>query len=511
MASDQQRPQGGEPADQRSAQPTGGHVPTEVIAGRYALCDPIGSGGSGTVWRAWDRTLGMYCAAKVLRRRDAGQLLRFVREQAVRLDGPYLASPYAWAAEDSDVLIAAELLDGGSLHTLISDYGPLAPETVAVLLGQLLDALTEVHAAGLVHRDVKTANILLHATGTGPIVSALTDFGLAISESDARLTEVGSVIGTPGYLAPEVLRGNAELAPAQDLYAAGRVAVALLTGAEPTLGQPPVLTVSELAASVPAASDPATSDPALLACVTALLAPDPVDRPASAAAAKELLAGAAANPFPHTVSGDPVEVLDQLPPLPPGWNPVTGPELVLDTPPARSGAVRGLPARAATRAEPTKVDEASEPAGSVASGSGGEPEPAWLTGRTRPGPDAGQRSPMSNRRMMAWVLVAAIVVGIGVTLAVTLLQNGSGDAPWPRTPPPASSEAASSTSSSGSRESTGTPENPGRTAEQVAAGSECAWSQAGNSAVAPGGAQLRCQQQPDGGYRWLPPQPAASG
>lgn len=507
MASDQQRPRGVEPADRRPAEPTGGHVPTEVIAGRYALCDPIGSGGSGTVWRAWDRTLGMYCAAKVLRRRDAGQLLRFVREQAVRLDGPYLASPYAWAAEDSDVLIAAELLDGGSLHTLVSDYGPLAEATVAELLGQVLDALAEVHAAGLVHRDVKTANILLHATGTGPISSALTDFGLAISESDARLTEVGSVIGTPGYLAPEVLRGNTELAPAQDLYAAGRVAVALLTGAEPRLET---------------ASTLAVTDPALAACVTALLAPDPADRPESAASARALLAGAAANPFPHTASGDPVDVLDQLPPLPPGWDPVTGPALAIDpTSPPRSGAVRGLPARPASRPEPTRVDEApTAGAGAAAAdGTAGDAarsrrapsQPAWLAGRTRPGADSPTRAPMSNRRMMAWVLAAAIAVGVGVTALVTLLQNDSPGAPSRPSTPPASTEPVGGTSSEGAQTSTGATQDTGAAVELQSSGAACAWSQAGDAAAAADGTALRCRQQPDGSYRWLPPEPAAGG
>ncbi|HEU5266540.1 MAG TPA: hypothetical protein VFU35_07555, partial [Jatrophihabitans sp.] len=73
---------------------------TDVIAGRFALCDPIARGGSGVVWRAYDRKLQRLCAAKVLRRRDAGELLRFVREQSVRIAHPHVLTPYSWAAED---------------------------------------------------------------------------------------------------------------------------------------------------------------------------------------------------------------------------------------------------------------------------------------------------------------------------------------------------------------------------------------------------------------------------
>src|SRR4051794_25861088 len=124
----------------------------EVIAGRYVLCDPIGVGGSGTVWRAYDSTRRQYCAAKLLRQRDAGELLRFAREQSVRLHHPNIVSPYAWAADDGMVLIASELIDGGSLQVLLGDYGALAEDTVVDVIDQVLSALEAVHAAELVHR-----------------------------------------------------------------------------------------------------------------------------------------------------------------------------------------------------------------------------------------------------------------------------------------------------------------------------------------------------------------------
>lgn len=138
----------------------------DVVAGRFALCDPR-RGAAGTVWRAWDLRQGDWCAAKMMRQRDAGDLLRFAREQSLRLHHPHLLTPYTWAAEDAHVAIVSPLVAGGSLHPLLGDHGPLAPDLVADLLDQLLDGLEYVHDAGIVHRDVTPANVLLEATGAG--------------------------------------------------------------------------------------------------------------------------------------------------------------------------------------------------------------------------------------------------------------------------------------------------------------------------------------------------------
>ncbi len=109
---------------------------TDVIAGRFALCDPIAAGGSGTVWRAWDLRLGRFCAAKVMRRRESGDVLRFAREQSMRLDHRHVLTPYAWAAEDEHVVIASELAEAGSLGALMRDHGPLAEASVVTFLDQ---------------------------------------------------------------------------------------------------------------------------------------------------------------------------------------------------------------------------------------------------------------------------------------------------------------------------------------------------------------------------------------
>ncbi|MFD0070115.1 serine/threonine-protein kinase, partial [Streptomyces sp. NPDC127574] len=165
----------------------------EVFAGRYELVDPIGRGGVGAVWRAWDHRRRRYVAAKVLQQSDAHALLRFVREQAMRIDHPHVLAPASWAADDDKVLFTMDLVAGGSLVHLINDYGPLPPVFVHTLVDQLLAGLAAVHAEGVVHRDIKPANVLLEATGTGRPRLRLSDFGIAMRLGEPRLTETNYV------------------------------------------------------------------------------------------------------------------------------------------------------------------------------------------------------------------------------------------------------------------------------------------------------------------------------
>lgn len=203
-----------------------------VIAGRYAMLDQIGAGGMGSVWRARDERTGELVAVKVLGQHSSALLVRFVREQAVRVRHPHVVAPTGWAAEDDTVALAMDLVGGGSARDLMAAHGPLPVGYVARLLEQLLQALAAVHAAGLVHRDVKPANLLLEATGNGDPHLRLADFGVAAPIADARFTTVPGAIGTDGYMAPEQARGAAP-DPTQDLYAVGRVGLELLTGLPP--------------------------------------------------------------------------------------------------------------------------------------------------------------------------------------------------------------------------------------------------------------------------------------
>lgn len=392
---------------------------TDVIAGRFALCDPIARGGSGVVWRAYDRRVGKFCAAKVLRRRDAGDLLRFVREQSVRLAHPNVLTPYSWAAEDTHVVIASDLVDGGSISTLIGDYGALNDGTVAVILDQLLAALEAVHAAGLVHRDVKPANLLLRATGTRQVHVLLGDFGLAISEQDARLTQLGMIVGTPGYVAPELLTGTTPVRADQDLYSAGRVAAALLCGAEPTSGAGrPDLT--------------AMRDPQLRELIEAMTSVNPARRPATAAEARQWLhTRVAADRAPRTRDGEPVDVMQQLPPLPPI------PDLLGSEPP---------PGGTGTTTRVTTLAGQSGPSSSQPPGSTGTPRSRW-------------------RRRAVWIgLGTAAVAAVGVPLGIVLSSGHGPTAPGANPP-----------------------------VRVVRAGSACAWSDQNDSALTAAGQSLTCR------------------
>uniref|UniRef100_UPI002FDC5D19 serine/threonine-protein kinase n=1 Tax=Streptomyces sp. IBSBF 3136 TaxID=2903524 RepID=UPI002FDC5D19 len=306
----------------------------EVFAGRYELADPIGRGGAGAVWRAWDHRRRRYVAAKVLQQRDAHSLLRFVREQALRIDHPHVLAPASWAADDDKVLFTMDLVGGGSLVHLVGDYGPLPPVFVCTLLDQLLSGLAAVHAEGVVHRDIKPANVLLEATGTGRPRLRLSDFGIAMRFGEPRLTETNLVVGTPGYLAPEQMLGSEPDFPA-DLFAVGLVALYLLEGAKPD-AKALVQYFTEHGTPGPPKGVP---EP-LWQVVATLLQPDPAVRFRTATGARKALA-AAAELLPEPGPDDElIEIFDQLGPLPPGFGP--------DGPLKRAPGVQVRPAGTAT-------------------------------------------------------------------------------------------------------------------------------------------------------------------
>ncbi|MGW7165518.1 protein kinase domain-containing protein [Streptomyces sp. NPDC054884] len=287
----------------------------EVFAARYELADPIGRGGVGAVWRAWDHRRRRYVAAKVLQQSDAHALLRFVREQALRIDHPHVLAPASWAADDDKVLFTMDLVAGGSLAHIVGDYGPLPPVFVCTLLDQLLSGLAAVHAEGVVHRDVKPANILLEATGTARPRLRLSDFGIAMRLGEPRLTDTDLVVGTPGYLAPEQMLGADPDFPA-DLFAVGLVALYLLEGAKPD-----TKALVEYFADHGTPGAPKNVPEPLWQVVATLLQPDPQARFRTATGARKALA-AAAELLPEPGPDDEmIEIFDQLGPLPKGFGP----------------------------------------------------------------------------------------------------------------------------------------------------------------------------------------------
>lgn len=346
----------------------GSFCPVEALAGRYQLIDLIGTGGMGSVWRAWDLRKRTYVAAKVLGQHDAGMLLRFVREQSLRIQHQHVVAPHGWAAEDDKVVFAMDLVRGGSVATLLGDHGPLPTAYVAVLLDQILHGLSAIHAAGVVHRDLKPANLLLEATGTALPHLRISDFGIAGLVDEPRMTRHSTILGTPGYFPPEQLLG-ADPDPRQDLYTVGAVATELLTGNRPT------------------PSTPITPpDGPLADLIHHLTSEDPSTRPATAPEAARLLAASGALPLPNTTpwttQPDPPEVFDQLPPLPTPWTP-TGPPA-----PRRTASSSPTPASAPTTPpqSPAQPAAPTRPTPAAPSAAPTRPTPADPSPSPQPSP-----------------------------------------------------------------------------------------------------------------------------
>lgn len=266
------------------------HPPETLVAGRYVLLDQVGAGGMGSVWRARDGRTGLLVAAKVLGHHSDALLVRFVREQAVRIRHPHVLAPTGWVAEDDLVVIVMELVTGGSVQSLLDDHGPLPEGYVARLLEQVLRGLAAVHAAGVVHRDLKPGNLLLAPTPDGSPDVRIADFGVAAVLTGDRFTSVPGAIGTDGFMAPEQAVGCAP-DPRQDLYSVGAVGLHLLTGVHPRRAPP-----------IPSGR--------LRPLLERLLATDPEHRPARADEALRLL-----QRLDPPYAGGPV-VVDRLGPAP---------------------------------------------------------------------------------------------------------------------------------------------------------------------------------------------------
>jgi eukaryotic-like serine/threonine-protein kinase len=209
-------------------------APARVLADRYQLLEPIGSGGAGVVWRAQDQLLGRTVAVKLLHRdlaTDRATTERFRAEAAAaaKLTHPHAVIVYDIGASDDGDYLVMELVDGATLADLLHE-GPLEPGVAATVGNQVGRALGAAHARGLVHRDVKPANILITSEG----IAKIADFGIAraLGEATSRLTTAGHVMGTARYLAPEQLHDDRIDARA-DVYALGLVLHQSLTGQPP--------------------------------------------------------------------------------------------------------------------------------------------------------------------------------------------------------------------------------------------------------------------------------------
>ena len=261
----------------------------EVLAARYRLESLIASGGMGEVWRGVDLVLDRPVAVKVLHAeyaRQAETIARFRAEarHAANLSHPAIAQVYDFGearspqasgpSTDWPAFLVMELIDGPPLTQIIA-RGPLEPATVLDVVSQVASGLAVAHAAGVVHRDIKPGNLLVDRNGTIKI----TDFGVAYALGSAPLTRTGTLIGTPGYLAPERVSGHAA-GPASDLYSLGIVAYECLTGSLPYTGTAMEIALAHQMRSLPPLHARVPQEVADL--IADLTARDPAQRPAGA-------------------------------------------------------------------------------------------------------------------------------------------------------------------------------------------------------------------------------------
>lgn len=269
-------------------------TPTEqLLDGRYRLGECVGTGGMGRVYRAEDIALGRTVAIKMVHPdvEDASAIDRARGEVAVlaSLSHPSLVTLFdAQLTPGRPDYLVMEFVEGPTLSARL-EHGPLSPVDATQLAAELAEALHVVHAAGIVHRDVKPSNVLLAQTNVpGRAFRAkLADFGIAYLLDGARLTTPGMVVGTAAYLSPEQARG-ADPTPASDVYSLGLVLLEALTGQRAFPRSTPVEALAARQSTPPVIPDSVPAPWAgLLTRMTAL---DPAERPTAIEVARSAAA-----------------------------------------------------------------------------------------------------------------------------------------------------------------------------------------------------------------------------
>src|SRR6185312_8939718 len=259
-----------------------------VIAGRYRLESPIGRGAMGVVWRARDQLLDRDVAIKEVQIADtlteaerATAFQRTLREAktAARLNHPAVVTVYDVAEDGGRPWIVMQLVHAQSLDQMLAASGPLSPRRAAEMARQLLSALSVAHAAGVMHRDVKPSNVLLGSDDR----AVLTDFGIATFADDPKLTQTGMVMGSPGFTAPERIRGE-DASPASDLWSLGATVYAAVEGHGPFEQRGGAITTMSAIINEDAPEAPTAG--ALGPVIAALLRREPTDRPDASEAAR---------------------------------------------------------------------------------------------------------------------------------------------------------------------------------------------------------------------------------
>ncbi|WP_434742853.1 protein kinase domain-containing protein [Micromonospora sp. SH-82] len=322
------------------ASPSNGRAaPGTTIGDRYSLRSPVGNGGMGTVWRATDTLLRRDVAVKEVilppglapSDRDA-MYERTLREAraAAAIQHPAVVQVYDVVTESGRPWIVMELLDARSLADMVIEDGPVAPRAVAKIGIALLGALEVAHSIGVLHRDVKPANVLICTDGR----CVLTDFGVARMPTDVQLTTPGMVLGSPHFISPERAMGQ-DFGPPSDLFSLGVTLYTAVEGRPPFDRGDPIETMHAVVEDPPAA--PSRSGP-LTPVLMGLLEKDParrMDVHTARAQLRELLTGALTSNATavHSVT-DPYAVV-------PPQRPVTPPTPAAKPRPKPTGAIGG--------------------------------------------------------------------------------------------------------------------------------------------------------------------------
>ena len=367
----------------------------------YAIEEEIGRGGMGTVYRARQLTLDRVCALKVLRLEFAANpqyRQRFLQEarSAARLNHPNIVTVHDAGEEDGKLFIAMHYVDGPTVADLLRD-GPLEPTEAIRIIEQVSAALDAAHRQGLIHRDVKPANILIGRDGQ----ARLADFGIARVTAEAGLTATGMLVGTPAYMAPEQTSGESPTAQT-DIYQLGITAFELLTGQTPYAGRAtPAMLVAHFQEPPPLAHEMNVAlEPELSPVITKAISKLPADRYPSAGVFAAELASAARNPIAdaaatvaapelpppkpaHTLHDRTTERSRAVPEerrlsVPVGWKVIAGATSVV----ILAGLVSLIAVRMLDRSP--SEDAATETAASVAASntSTGEPDSAFTSDTT---------------------------------------------------------------------------------------------------------------------------------
>jgi hypothetical protein len=412
-------------------------APGRLVAGRYRLQSQLGGGGMGTVWLARDELLGRMVAIKqVLTTAGASageadqQRQRALREGriAARLSHPHAISVYDVALEGGQPWLVMEYLPSRSLAAVLSEDGSLRVDQTAQVGAQVADALAATHAAGIVHRDVKPANVLIGEGGRVEGLVKITDFGISHASGDVTLTQTGQITGTPAFLAPEVAQGS-QMTEASDVFSLGAT---LYTCVE---GQPPFGMEENALAMLHKVAGAQILPPhragSLTQPLTRMLAADPADRPTMPEVRDELAKLAAGR------GGNTTTVLlarTDIGSASPGRTRTT-------TFPADGAAAAPTPAPLPpppTRTDTREREATAEPA-AAAVAVAADPEPAPV----RPPRDPGRR-----RSRALWLLVALAAVVLAGLLVFWVVALNDDD-------PGASDRSAGATQTSAANSGTG--------------------------------------------------------